>query len=73
VWLRYGRRRPWVLTDDDVSLAAGEVARVLGGNGAGKTTLPSAAAGLLRPARGGVLGRPTTIGWVRERFPATQP
>jgi ABC-type multidrug transport system ATPase subunit len=73
VWLRYGRRRPWVLTDVDVSLAAGAVAVVLGGNGAGKTTLLSAAAGLLRPARGEVLDRPATVGWVPERFPATQP
>jgi ABC-type multidrug transport system ATPase subunit len=73
VWLRYGRRSPWVLTDVDVSLEPGGVAVVLGGNGAGKTTLLSAAAGLLRPVRGGVLDRPATVGWVPERFPATQP
>ncbi len=73
VWLRYGRRSPWVLTDVDVSLAAGEVAVVLGGNGAGKTTLLSAAAGLLRPGRGQLLDPPASVGWVPERFPATQP
>jgi ABC-2 type transport system ATP-binding protein len=49
------------------------VAVVLSGNGAGKTTLLSAAAGLLCPARGQLLDRPTSIGWVPERFPASQP
>jgi ABC-type multidrug transport system ATPase subunit len=73
VWLRYGRRSGWVLTDVDASLEPGGVAVVLGGNGAGKTTLLSAAAGLLRPERGNVLERPATVGWVPERFPATQP
>jgi ABC-type multidrug transport system ATPase subunit len=73
VWLRYGRRAPWVLTAVDLELGPGDVAVVLGGNGAGKTTLLSAAAGLLRPARGQVLDRPASIGWVPERFPASQP
>jgi ABC-type multidrug transport system ATPase subunit len=72
-WLRYARRAPWVLTEVDVSLGPGEIAVVLGRNGAGKTTLLAAAAGLLVPDRGRVLERPARVGWVPERFPATQP
>jgi ABC-2 type transport system ATP-binding protein len=73
VWLRYGRRDPWVLREVNIELGQAEVAVVLGRNGAGKSTLLAAAAGLLMPARGEVSGRPPTVGWVPERFPANQP
>ena len=73
VWLRYGRRGPWVLAGADLSLGAGEVAIVLGRNGAGKSTLLQVAAGVLQPEQGAVLERPRTVGWVPERFPAEQP
>jgi ABC-2 type transport system ATP-binding protein len=73
LWLRYGRRAPWVLRQVTVDLPPGRAAVVVGRNGAGKTTLLAAAAGLLPPARGAVLDRPTRVGWVPERFPAQQP
>jgi ABC-2 type transport system ATP-binding protein len=74
VWFRYGRRgSPWVLQAVDLSLGPGEVAVILGPNGAGKSTLLQLAAGVLKPTRGGVRGRPATVGWVPERFPADQP
>jgi ABC-type multidrug transport system ATPase subunit len=72
-WLRYGRRRAWVLEDVNLDLQAGTVAVVAGRNGAGKTTLLSAAAGLLRPDQGAIVDRPALVGWVPERFPANQP
>jgi ABC-type multidrug transport system ATPase subunit len=72
-WLRYGRRRAWVLEDVNLELPAGTVAIVAGRNGAGKTTLLSAAAGLLPPDRGSIVDRPASVGWVPERFPANQP
>jgi ABC-2 type transport system ATP-binding protein len=73
VWLRYGRRGPWVLAGADLTLGPGEIAVVVGRNGAGKSTLLQVAAGVLRPQRGTVHDRPTTVGWVPERFPADQP
>lgn len=73
VWLRYGRRGPWVLREVDLALADGGIAVLLGHNGAGKSTLLHAAVGTLLPARGRVVDRPTPIGWVPERFPADQP
>ncbi|MGI5523977.1 ABC transporter ATP-binding protein [Micromonospora sp. CA-259024] len=73
VWLRYHRRGPWVLRGVDVRIGPGEVAVVLGRNGVGKSTLLQAAAGVLRPGRGRVTGRPARVGWVPERFPADQP
>lgn len=73
IWLRYGRRGPWVLAGADLTLGAGEVAIVLGRNGAGKSTLLQVAAGVLRLSRGTVHDRPATVGWVPERFPADQP
>jgi ABC-2 type transport system ATP-binding protein len=74
VWFRYGRSSaPWVLQAVDLTLAPGDVAVVLGPNGAGKSTLLQLAAGVLHPTRGAVLDRPAVVGWVPERFPATQP
>ncbi|MEV4758747.1 ABC transporter ATP-binding protein [Micromonospora sp. NPDC049559] len=73
VWLRYGRRTPWVLRGVDVEISPGEVAVVLGRNGVGKSTLLQLAAGVLRPTRGRVRDRPRVVGWVPERFPADQP
>lgn len=49
------------------------MAIVLGRNGAGKSTLLQVAAGVLRPTRGRVEGRPREVSWVPERFPADQP
>ncbi|RKF25059.1 ATP-binding cassette domain-containing protein [Micromonospora globbae] len=73
VWLRYHRRGSWVLRGADAELGAGEVAVVLGRNGVGKSTLLQVAAGVIRPGRGRVTGRPARVGWVPERFPADQP
>ncbi|WP_433387832.1 ATP-binding cassette domain-containing protein [Micromonospora sp. KLBMP9576] len=73
VWLRYRRRGPWVLRAAGVRVGPGEVVVVLGRNGAGKSTLLQVAAGVLRPSRGRVTGRPRHVGWVPERFPADQP
>ncbi|MCX4389399.1 ABC transporter ATP-binding protein [Micromonospora peucetia] len=73
VWLRYRRRGPWVLRAAGLRVGPGEVVVVLGRNGAGKSTLLQVAAGVLRPSRGRVTGRPRHVGWVPERFPADQP
>ncbi|MEH1100597.1 ABC transporter ATP-binding protein [Micromonospora sp. CPCC 205561] len=73
VWLRYRRRGPWVLREAGVRVGPGEVVVVLGRNGVGKSTLLQVAAGVLRPSRGRVTGRPPHVGWVPERFPADQP
>ncbi|MEH0973028.1 ABC transporter ATP-binding protein [Micromonospora sp. CPCC 205546] len=72
VWLRYRRRGPWVLREVGVRVGPGEVVVVLGRNGVGKSTLLQVAAGVLRPSRGRVTGRPRHVGWVPERFPADQ-
>src|SRR5262245_35980299 len=73
VWVRYGARGPWILREVTAQLRSGEVTIVLGRNGAGKSTLLSAIAGVLPIARGVVKERPSTVGWVPERFPAEQP
>jgi ABC-type multidrug transport system ATPase subunit len=73
VWLRYGRRAPWVLREVNLSLSAGETAVLVGRNGAGKSTLLRAVVGTLAPARGRISGRPGPVGWVPERFPPDQP
>ncbi|WCN80899.1 ABC transporter ATP-binding protein [Micromonospora sp. LH3U1] len=73
VWLRYHRRGSWVLRGIDVRIGPGEVAVVQGRNGVGKSTLLQVAAGVLRPDKGRVTGRPARVGWVPERFAADQP
>jgi ABC-type multidrug transport system ATPase subunit len=73
VWFRYSRGAAWTLRGVNLTLPPGEVAVVEGPNGAGKSTLLQLAAGVLRPGRGAVRGRPPVVGWVPERFPADQP
>jgi ABC-type multidrug transport system ATPase subunit len=73
VWFRYGRRAGWTLRSVEAAVEPGSTTVVLGRNGAGKSTLLQLAAGVLRPARGVVRGRPEVVGWVPERFPADQP
>ncbi len=55
---RYGLRGGWVLRGVDVACRAGETVAVVGRNGSGKSTLLRLAAGLTRPTRGTVTGRP---------------
>lgn len=71
VWVRYGRG-PWVLRGVTAQIGAGDVVAVVGRNGAGKSTLLQVVAGLLRPNKGTVTGRPARIGYVPERFAADQ-
>jgi ABC-2 type transport system ATP-binding protein len=73
VWFRYSRHADWTLREVDATVEPGATIVVLGRNGAGKSTLLQLAAGVLRPARGLITGRPATVGWVPERFPADQP
>ncbi|MGW9290902.1 ATP-binding cassette domain-containing protein [Streptomyces albidoflavus] len=63
---RYGMRGGWVLRDVDAECRAGEVVAVVGRNGSGKSTLLRLAAGLTRPSRGTVTGRPRVVGYVRH-------
>ena len=67
---RYGRRR-WVLTGVDLDVPAGEAIWVSGANGSGKSTLLRLIAGVCRPTRGVITGRPPVTGYVPDRFPAT--
>jgi ABC-2 type transport system ATP-binding protein len=73
IWFRYARRAAWTLRAVDATVEPGATVVVLGRNGAGKSTLLQLAAGVLRPVQGAVRGRPRTVGWVPERFPADQP
>jgi ABC-type multidrug transport system ATPase subunit len=67
---RYGRGR-WVLRDVDVALPAGAAVTFVGTNGSGKSTLLRLVAGVSRPSRGTISGRPPVIGYVPDRFPAS--
>jgi ABC-2 type transport system ATP-binding protein len=67
---RYGRRLPWVLQGIDLNLHAGTGTTVVGGNGSGKSTILRIAAGLARQTSG-LVSRPSSIGYVPERQPAT--
>ena len=73
VSFRYARRAGWTLHAVHGVVEPGQTIVVLGRNGAGKSTLLQLAAGVLRPTRGAVRGRPAIVGWVPERFPADQP
>ena len=73
VWFRYARRAGWALRAVEAVAEPGQTVVVLGRNGAGKSTLLQLAAGVLRPVRGAVRGRPAVVGWVPERLPADQP
>ena len=66
---RYGRG-PLVVAEIDLDVRGGEVVVVHGGNGAGKSTLLRLVAGCLAPSHGHVEGRPATVGYVPDRFPA---
>ena len=70
---RYARRDPWVLHDVGLTLPEGALVKVTGRNGAGKSTLLGLLAGVTRPVRGTVTGRPADVGYAPERFPAGQP
>jgi ABC-2 type transport system ATP-binding protein len=73
VGLRYGWRGPWVLRDVRLELPAGRLIRAQGGNGSGKSTLLQVVAGVTRPGRGQVVGRPARTAYVPERFPPALP
>ncbi|SCK11892.1 ABC-type multidrug transport system, ATPase component [Streptomyces sp. AmelKG-E11A] len=68
---RYGTGS-WVLREVDLNVAAGDVLAVIGGNGSGKSTLLRILAGLTRPTTGSVSGRPSSIGYVPDRFTAPE-
>jgi ABC-type multidrug transport system ATPase subunit len=65
---RYGDG-PWILSDVDLDLRAGDVVAVAGVNGAGKSTLLRVLVGLSLPTAGDVTGRPAAVGYVPDRFP----
>jgi ABC-type multidrug transport system ATPase subunit len=67
---RYGFRRKPVFTDVDLILPPGEVTAILGDNGSGKSTLLRIVAGAVQPTAGRVLGRPRTVGYVPDWYPA---
>jgi ABC-type Mn2+/Zn2+ transport system ATPase subunit len=69
---RYRLGGPWVLDGVDLELAPGALVRVIGGNGTGKSTLLRLVAGVGRPTRGRVAGRPVT-GYVPEQFSSALP
>lgn len=69
---RYGTRQPWIVRDVTLEAAPGRLIRLEGRNGSGKSTLLRVVAGVSRPSRGTVTGRPHT-GYVPERFPGALP
>lgn len=66
---RYGRG-PLVLDGVDLVVRPGEPLVVRGANGSGKSTLLRIVAGCSAPTHGRVEGRPDTVGYVPDRFPA---
>jgi ABC-type multidrug transport system ATPase subunit len=68
---RYGRG-DWVLSDVDLQLPPAMVAAITGRNGSGKSTLLRMLVGVSRPSLGRITGRPDPVGYVPDRFPATE-
>ncbi len=66
---RYGRG-PLIIEEVDLEIEPGIPLIVLGANGSGKSTLLRIIAGCTGPTRGRVAGRPATVGYVPDRFPA---
>ncbi|MFI5932045.1 ATP-binding cassette domain-containing protein [Actinoplanes sp. NPDC051494] len=62
---------PWVLHQVEMELPEGGSVSVLGSNGSGKSTLLRLLAGVSRPTRGRITGYPPIIGYVPDRFPAS--
>jgi ABC-2 type transport system ATP-binding protein len=67
---RYRRGR-WVLSDVDMTVPGGASVAVVGANGSGKSTLLRMLAGVTRPSTGRISGVRAPIGYVPDRFPAT--
>lgn len=65
---RWSARGPWILHDINLDLPAGLTTVLTGANGSGKSTLLRLAAGLSRPTRGSIHGRPRRIAVVPDRF-----
>ena len=68
---RYGRG-PWLFDNLTLDLVPGDVVAFSGTNGSGKSTVLALMAGLLHPTTGTITGRPPSVGFVPERFPAQQ-
>jgi len=66
---RYGRGS-LIIKAVDLELEPGTPLVVLGANGSGKSTLLRIIAGCAAPTRGRVIGKPATVGYVPDRFPA---
>ncbi|MFD7548716.1 ATP-binding cassette domain-containing protein [Streptomyces sp. NPDC059816] len=64
---RHGRGE-WVLSDVHLTVRAAEIVAFRGDNGSGKSTLLRLLAGLSRPTRGRITGRPLCVGYVPDRF-----
>ncbi|MFI6299593.1 ATP-binding cassette domain-containing protein [Nonomuraea sp. NPDC050790] len=73
VSFRYRRRAPDVIRHADATLSPGDVIELTGANGAGKSTLLRLLAGLTRPTRGKLSGRPRTVGYAPDHLPTAQP
>ena len=63
--------RAEVLSGVDLELAAARPVVVVGGNGTGKSTLLRIAAGCTAPSGGRVTGRPSVVGFLPGRVPAS--
>ncbi|MBD1874229.1 ATP-binding cassette domain-containing protein [Nodosilinea sp. FACHB-131] len=54
LWFRYAAQMPWVVQDQTISVAPGEVVGLMAPSGFGKTTLAKLLAGYLIPTKGQV-------------------
>lgn len=54
LWFRYGARLPWVVENQNLIVAPGEILGMMAPSGYGKTTLAKLLAGYLSPTRGAV-------------------